>query len=66
MTELIKTWIQIGKRNPWIRQVGSGNPEDVCAFEKPFWLTTSLTSNTLRVKVPVQIPLLSFEKVKSI
>ena len=36
MSDLIQTWIKIGKKNPWIRQVGSGNPEDSCAFEKPF------------------------------
>jgi len=36
MNDLIKTWIKIGRANPWIRQVGSGNPADECAFEKPF------------------------------
>ena len=36
MDELVKTWIKIGKANPCIRQVGSGDPEDECAFEPPF------------------------------
>ena len=34
--ELITLWVQKGLNNPWIRQVGSGNPEDDCAFEPRF------------------------------
>ena len=36
MDDKIQTWIKIGKANPWIKQVGSGNPEDLCAYEAPF------------------------------
>jgi len=34
--KLIEIWIRIGKRNPWVCQVGSKDPRDQCAFEKPF------------------------------
>jgi len=33
--KLIKTWLQIAQRNPWICQRGSENPEDDCVFESP-------------------------------
>lgn len=33
--ELINTWLEIAQNNVWIRQRGSFDPEDDCAFEPP-------------------------------
>ena len=33
--ELIQKWISIANENPWISQLGSRDPVDLCAFEDP-------------------------------
>jgi len=34
--DLLDIWVRLGMNNPWIKQVGSGDPNDTCAFEKPW------------------------------
>jgi len=31
----VEIWLSIAQQNPWIRQRGSGDANDICAFEPP-------------------------------